>query len=163
MKKIFYLFVTFICLSSFQQTFAQNAGLIPVPFDPSQYGFAADGGFQGYTNNNPSGATFGFGFSTFGSYTYNLTQNGGPWNDEIRSASFAGNVNGRVFQIYDNSGGSTGDDWVTITFKKNPPAGYSYMIYSLEQSYSDEYVDMVYHDHGNLDGKVSRIVSYRYI
>jgi hypothetical protein len=58
--------------------------------------------------------------------------------------------------LYDNSSGSTGDDYVIISFD-NPPPDTGYCIDSFEESYSDEYVSVDYYSDNGLDGKVSYV------
>lgn len=78
-----------------------------------------------------------------------------PANDETRSMKISGMLAGRTIVLYDSPSAETDDDWTEITIKKNIPKSDFYQIHSYEHSYSDEYVQVIYHQHNGLDGKVS--------
>lgn len=77
-------------------------------------------------------------------------------NDETRSVKLIDVPKNSVLTFYDHPDGRRDKDYVVITVK-NHILG-SYIIKSYEQSYSDEYVSVVFYkkDDGKLDGKVSR-------
>jgi hypothetical protein len=55
--------------------------------------------------------------------------------------------------LYDDSSGRESDDWAVITTRR--PVD-EYCVNSFEQSYTDDDVEVAYHERDNLDGKVSR-------
>ena len=81
-----------------------------------------------------------------------------PVDNRARSATFSGNVLGRVFRFYDSPNGITDHDWTEVYFRQNPPANYSYFLWTFQSTYADDYVIVTYHPsiyHG-IDGSVSR-------
>ncbi len=89
---------------------------------------------------------------------YNLT-NGHPQfgNDEIRSMRILEAPAGKVIRVFDNSQGSTGDDYAVITVLQDIFGGTEITIGTFEESFSNNYVNVEYCCGGNLDGKISRL------
>lgn len=92
----------------------------------------------------------------------------GQWfdNDEARSLAIRSDqgaynlpVKSRTkILLYDNPDGKTNDDWLEIVVKKQPKGIYpgdAYCISTLEKSYEDDYVKVVYNRDNGLNGKVS--------
>lgn len=75
-------------------------------------------------------------------------------NDAVSSMRLLGVQAGTVIKIYDHPKGSEDDDWTEIKVRKDIS---SYDIGSFELSRLDEYVEMIFHRHNGLDGKVSYI------
>lgn len=91
--------------------------------------------------------------------SYNLTKGGQPVpNDEARSLIFHA-VPAMSIEVYDNSEGSTNDDYCKISVTKPISADDPFGIPTFEVSatYSDEGVETVYHKENGLDGKISLI------
>ena len=87
--------------------------------------------------------------------TYDLTESGSPVsNDDV--VGFKGyNISaGTVIRMYDNSKGSTQDDWCEIIFKKDCAR---IKITDLEQQVDNDKIRMLYFRDNGLKGKVSRI------
>lgn len=89
-------------------------------------------------------------------------------NDEARSLSVRsdkGALNlpvkaGTKILLFDNPEGKKDDDWVEITFKRNPKnqgiyPGDAYCIRTFEKDYEDNVVRIDYHEDNGLNGKVS--------
>jgi hypothetical protein len=76
-------------------------------------------------------------------------------NDEARSLVLHDVPAGRVIRVYDSPGGSTEDDWTTITVKRSITRR---VIGTFQQDVNDSQVQVVYHRNNGLDGKVSRLV-----
>lgn len=75
-------------------------------------------------------------------------------NDEARSIKLFDVPAGRVIRLYDSPDGSTQDDWVEIRVKR---AITEKLVGTLQESFEDEDVRVVYHRNDGLDGKVSRV------
>ncbi len=87
--------------------------------------------------------------------SWNLTTSGAPVpNDEARSCILMDVSKGTVISVYDNSSGSTSDDYTTITALENIV---QLVISTFEQSFSSSQVVVTWNKHNGLDGKVSLI------
>ncbi|KAF5428089.1 Ricin-type beta-trefoil lectin domain-containing protein [Candidatus Methanophagaceae archaeon] len=75
-------------------------------------------------------------------------------NDEARSAELRWVKPGTIIKVYDDPDGDIGDDWTEIKVKM---LFTSKVIGTFEHSYANDYVEVTYHTHNGLDGKVSRI------
>jgi hypothetical protein len=75
-------------------------------------------------------------------------------NDAIRSLKLHGVRPGAEIRLYDSPDGSTSDDFCIINVKRSIP---EYVVPSLERTYEDEYVRVMFIRNNGLDGQVSRI------
>ncbi len=75
-------------------------------------------------------------------------------NDAVSSMRLLGVKAGTVIKIHDDAEGRDSADWAEIKVRKDIT---SYDIGSFEQSVTDDYVEMNFHKHNGLDGKVSYI------
>ncbi|HEX6100660.1 MAG TPA: phospholipase D-like domain-containing protein [Thermoanaerobaculia bacterium] len=86
--------------------------------------------------------------------TINLTSDSRCNNDEARSLMLYDWPAGRVIVLYDDPGGSKGDDWTVIVPKRNLR---ELKIGSFERSFENADVRVCRFENNGLDGKVSRI------
>lgn len=84
-----------------------------------------------------------------------LTNIGWIPNDEARSVQLSNVRPGAVIRFFDNSGGSTSDDWTEIRVHSRTPN--NYCIPTFEASYSTNFVTVTHHHHNGIDGKISRV------
>lgn len=77
-------------------------------------------------------------------------------NDRARSCRVSAD-GPATFIIYDSPSGSTSDDYVVITVKT---AVSGYFINNLEQSFDNADVNVTFHHHNGLNGKVSSFIIY---
>lgn len=105
-----------------------------------------------FTGNNCEGKAI-MAFRDTASHTY---QKGDAHfkNDAVSSMRLLGVEAGTIIKVYDHPKGQKSDDWAEIKVRKDIV---SYDISSFEQSLVDEYIEMVFHKHNGLDGKVSYI------
>ena len=89
-----------------------------------------------------------------GTRTINLTQDAYCDNDEARSLKLYDFPPDKVLFIYDNSGGSTGDDWALVVPQRTVREA-TVGTFETSSQTADVRVCAFYHD--NLDGKVSRV------
>lgn len=75
-------------------------------------------------------------------------------NDEARSATLFDLSPGMTVTVFNDPGCGTGDDWTTIQVLR-PIGPEGHLIGWFEGTFSDGTVDVTYHDHGGLAGKVS--------
>lgn len=90
------------------------------------------------------------------SATWDLKDSGAPvTNDEAAACILMDVPEGTIITLYDDPDGSTSDDYTTITVTENI---YQYTMLSFEGSPNGPIpVNIVYHKHNGLNGKVSRI------
>ncbi len=74
-------------------------------------------------------------------------------NDAVRSLVLRELEAGRTIRLYDDSSGSTNDDWVEINVKADIDV---LTLVTLEDSFENPLVEVIYHRDNGLDGKVSR-------
>ena len=75
-------------------------------------------------------------------------------NDEARSISLLNVRAGAVIRMFDNPDGKRSDDWVEIKTLRRVD---NFCLESLERTHSNADVQVVFHRHNGLDGKVSRL------
>jgi len=165
MRKIFKLCVLLTFLTVSQNLLAQDSPLRqPSELPRPQTG---EGYFAFYEGNNAQG-TCDFLYGANANVNLNLTNTHPTSNDRIRSVVVVGPMSDNKLFIADNSSGSTGDDWATVTVQGTLPAGTRVVIPSFQigaapgvfYSANGCTVTLVYYpdfSNPNLDGKVSRI------
>lgn len=84
----------------------------------------------------------------------NFTNNDAFTNDEARSLSLSNVRAGTIIRVYDNSAGSTNDDWTQIFAKTNIS---STCVGTFQTSSDTPSLRIDHHRVDNLDGKVSRV------
>lgn len=83
----------------------------------------------------------------------NFTSNDAFTNDEARSLSLSSVRAGTIIRVYDNSAGSTSDDWTQIFVKSTTSA----CVGTFQSSFETSALRVEHHPVDNLDGKVSRV------
>lgn len=82
---------------------------------------------------------------------------GGPYNDRMASVAFTGDCVG-TYTFYDSPDGYASDDYCVVHVLVPLPTGKSYYVWNLNDSYTDDYVQVERHPvNGTLSGTVSNI------
>lgn len=83
----------------------------------------------------------------------NLDTDDSFWDDDTSSVRLSGAKAGTIFRIYDDSLGSTGDDWTQVLVKNTT----SQCLGSFESSFENGTLKVQHNHFDGLDGEVSRV------
>lgn len=79
-------------------------------------------------------------------------------NDETRSLALRGVKKGTSIKVFDQPNASKSDDYIVINVLRDIGLSERVVVGSYERSYTNADVEVTYHPHNGLDGKVSHII-----